>query len=180
MIKALLLTFFLYSVNLNLYATNIGISTGYKIPRFVSLKSNNINLRIGSSTNYPIILKYTKANLPIEIIDEFDVWRKTKDMYGNEGWILGSLLKGDRFAIIRNKDKILSELYSKPNGKIVGKIGNANIVKILNCLEEWCKIKYLQNKAWIKKDNIWGVYKDEEINPSFFQPLINLLWKIKI
>ena len=178
MFKAVLLAIFIFSINLNLYASNLGAYSGYKLPRYVSLKSNNINLRIGSSTNYPIILKYNKKNLPLEIIDEFDVWRKVRDIEGNEGWILGSLLKGDRFAIIINQYKILSKVYSKPYGKNLGLIGRSNIVKINNCLEDWCKIQHLEKKVWIKKENLWGVYKDEKINPSFFQPLINLIWRV--
>ena len=77
------------------YSNEIGQVTGYQIPRFVSLKSDEVNLRIGSSTNYPIILKYVTKNMPIEIIDEYERWRKIRDIKGNEGWILSDLLKGD-------------------------------------------------------------------------------------
>ena len=79
----------------NLYA-NKGPVTNLDMPRFVSLKSNDVNLRVGPSVNYPIELKYTQNNLPVEIIDEFDVWRKVKDYTNNTGWLHKSLLKGDR------------------------------------------------------------------------------------
>ena len=49
--------------------------------------------------NYPIELKYTQNNLPVEIIDEFDVWRKIKDSENNIGWLHKSLIKGDRFVL---------------------------------------------------------------------------------
>ena len=62
----------------NLYANKAPV-TNLEMPRFVSLKSNDVNLRVGPSVNYPIELKYTQNNLPVEIIDEFDVWRKIKD-----------------------------------------------------------------------------------------------------
>ena len=63
-----------------------GSVTGLDIPRFVSLKSDNVNLRVGPSTNYPITLKYITENLPIEIIDEFDSWRKTRDHENVRFW----------------------------------------------------------------------------------------------
>ena len=91
-----LILFFL--ISFNLYAKT-GSVTGLEIPRFVSLKSNDVNLRIGPSTNYPIRLKYIYKNLPIEIIDEFDVWRKARDHEGNVGWLHKSLIKGDRFVL---------------------------------------------------------------------------------
>ncbi len=169
---------FLYSTNLN--SDSIGSMTGYKIPRFVSLKSNDSNLRIGPSTNYPIILKYNTQNYPVEIIDEYENWRKIFDIYGNEGWIHKGLLKSERFAIINpsNDFKKNAEIFSKPEGNLIGLIGESNIVKIDICLINWCKIKYKEYSGWIKKDDIWGSYKDQIINLPFYQPLINFFWKI--
>lgn len=170
--------YFLSSIFVFAHAKNIGSDTGYKIPRFVTLKSNEVNLRVGSSTNYPIVLKYTTRNLPVEITDEYDVWRKTKDVEGNEGWIHKTLLQGDRYAIINQTYQNSVKLHSKPQGISIGEIGKFNIVKINSCLIDWCKIEYEKYKGWIKKENIWGAYKDEKINVSFFQYLINVIWKI--
>ena len=86
---------------LNLYAKK-GAVTKLELPRFVSLKSNDVNLRVGPSLNYPIELKYIQNNLPVEIIDEFDVWRKIKDHQHNKGWLHKSLIKGDRFVLTIN------------------------------------------------------------------------------
>ena len=92
-------------ISLNLYAEK-GTVTGFDIPRFVSLKSNEINLRVGPSINYPINIKYIRKNFPIEIIDEFDLWRKVSDHEGNTGWIKKGLLKGDRYVLtgIKNNE----------------------------------------------------------------------------
>ena len=76
-IKIINLILFLFT-SLNIYA-NTGSVTGFELPRFVSLKSNDVNLRVGPSINYPIKLKYIKKNLPVEVIDEHNVWRKIKD-----------------------------------------------------------------------------------------------------
>jgi len=162
-----------------LFAQQIGESTGFKIPRYVSLKSGEVNLRIGSSQNFPILLQYKTKNLPIEILDEYDVWRKISDINGNQGWIHETLLKGDRYAIINSSKKNKSAVFKHPNGKKIGEIGQNNIVKIKVCLDNWCHINFLQYKGWINKNEIWGVYKNEKINVPFYQPLINIIWKIK-
>ena len=178
MIKYFLSICCLFYVSFNLFAENIGSDTGYKIPRFVSLKSNDVNLRIGSSTNYPIILKYTMKALPVEIIDEYQVWRKINDREGNQGWIHKTLIQGDRYAIINQQYNSSVQIYSKPKGHIIGEIGEYNIVKIKICLNQWCKINYKKNSGWINKKYLWGVYNDEKINVSFYQPLINQFWKM--
>ena len=161
------------------YAQEIGSETGYDIPRYVSLKSNQTNLRIGSSTNYPIILKYVIENYPVEVIDEFNSWRKIIDFENNTGWIHETLLKGQRFAIILPSAKISAEVYSKPEGTKVGVIGRRNIVKINKCIVDWCQIMFQNNYSWIPKKKLWGVYLNEEINLPFYQPIFNLIWRIK-
>ena len=97
-----------------------GFETGLEIPRFVSLKSNNVNLRVGPSTNYPIILKYNTQNLPVEVIDEFDTWRKVMDHEGKIGWLHKSLIKGERFILTGHKSGNEINLYDRPEGKIIG------------------------------------------------------------
>ena len=176
MIRLIALLILLYSNQI--YAENIGKSTGFKIPRFVSLKSNNVNLRIGPSENYPIILNYNQKNLPVEIIKEHDLWRQIQDIEGNLGWILGSLLKGDRYGIIKSSSIEESKIFNFPKGVQIGTIGKNNIIKIKKCLTLWCLIQHQKIEGWVKKENIWGVYKTEIYNINFTQPLIEIYWNI--
>ena len=156
---------------------DFGPSTGLKIPRFVSLKSDEVNLRVGPSINYPKELQYIQKNLPIEIIDEYDLWRKITDIDGNKGWVHKSLIKSERYAIILPKNNKKVFVFSNPIGKKIGEIGKNNIVKLNNCLKKWCYIHFLNNKGWINKENLWGVYDNEIYKASFMQPIKNLYWK---
>ena len=174
-IKIIILILFLF-ISLNNYAKT-GSVTGFDLPRFVSLKSNDVNLRVGPSVNYPIKLKYIQKNLPIEIIDEFDVWRKIQDHENNIGWIHKSLIKGDRFILTVNNNENVKNIHNRPNGKLIGIIKSNNILNLEICLIDWCYISYKETSGWISKDYIWGVYKDEIYNRSFYQPIINQYWK---
>ena len=162
----------------SVYAEILGIETGLIIPRFVSLKSNNSNLRVGPGENYPIKLKYIVANTPVEIIDEYNDWRKINDHKGNLGWLHKSLIKGNRYAIIQPVYNSSAQIYNKPMGRLIGKIGKNNIVKINTCLLKWCLVSHSNNRGWITKNNLWGVYKKEKINIPFYQLIKNQIWKI--
>ena len=161
-------------------AETLGNETGLKIPRFVSLKSNNSNLRIGPSENYPIKLNYVIANTPVEIIDEYKNWRNIKDYEGNNGWVHKNLIKSKRFVIVDTPYEEGLQVFNKPKGNNIGKIGKRNILEVKTCLMNWCKIKYRKNTGWVNKLNLWGVYEKEIINIPFYQPMINLIWKINI
>ena len=150
-------------------AESIGPSTEFKMPRFVSTKSDESNLRVGAHTDYPIKLTYNIKNIPLEIIDEYEIWRKVNDIDGNQGWMHKSLLKGNRYGIIKTSHNQPAQIYNKPQGIIIGKIGNRNIVKINKCFSLWCSINYNNFKGWINKQNIWGVYENEEFNIPFYQ-----------
>ena len=176
--KTINLIFSLF-ICLNLYAKT-GSITGLDIPRFVSLKSNDVNLRVGPSINYPIKLKYIQENLPIQVIDEFDVWRKVQDHENNIGWIHKSLIKGERFILTFDKNKKEKKIYNRPNGKLVGIIKSNNIINLENCLIDWCYISHNYISGWISKDFIWGVYKDEIYNQKFYQTIIDQYWKFLV
>ena len=173
--KFIYLIFFL-CVSFNLYAKT-GSVTGLEIPRFVSLKSNEVNLRVGPSTNYPIELMYVTKNLPVEIIDEFDVWRKTKDHKGNIGWLHKSLIQGERFVLTGYKNDNDVDLYNRPNGNIIGAIKKNNILNLKNCILYWCKVSHANINGWILKKNIWGIYEIEIYNNKFYQPIISKYWE---
>ena len=174
----LFLLSFLIIVPTYLKAESVGQSTGFKLPRFVSTKSDESNLRVGADTDYPIQLTYTIKNFPLEIIDEYEIWRKVIDVDGNQGWAHKRLLKGNRYGIIKTAHNQPSQIYNKPEGIVIGKIGNRNIIKINKCFSSWCHISLKKHKGWINKINIWGVYADEEFDMPFYQFIINIYWKI--
>ena len=172
----LLITFIVISCNL--LAKQIGDVTGLAIPRFVSLKSDEVNLRIGPSINYPIVIKYVKQNIPVEIIEEHDVWRKVKDFNKNIGWIHKSLIQGDRYALIISSVSSNYNIHNRPNGKVIGHINNNNIVELKKCIENWCLVEHKILKGWILKSNIWGAYKKEMLNVRFNHRFVEFYWKI--
>ena len=173
----ILITILFTILCLDIYAKK-GPVTNLELPRFVSLKSNDVNLRVGPSVNYPIELKYTQINLPVEIIDEFDVWRKIKDNENNIGWLHKSLIKGDRFVLTVDKKNVTKIIYSRPNGNQIGMVEKNNILSLESCLKNWCLVSHQKIRGWLSKEYIWGVYETEVYNQSLFQPIINQYWKV--
>ena len=167
----------LFTISFKLHAKT-GSVTGLDIPRYVSLKSNEVNLRVGPSTNYPIELTYTTKNLPVEVIDEFDAWRKIKDHQNTTGWLHKSLIQGDRFILTGYKNNNNVNLYNRPNGNIIGVIKKNNILDLKNCILHWCKVSLENINGWVLKKNIWGIYEFEIYNDKLYQPILNLYWRV--
>ena len=174
-IKIINLILFLF-VSLNVYA-NTGSVTGFELPRFVSLKSNDVNLRVGPSINYPIKLKYIKKNLPVEVIDEYNVWRKIKDHENNIGWIHKSLIKGERNGIIISEINKHVYVYNNIFGRIIGEISIGSIVNLPKCKINWCYITKYNYKGWVKKEYIWGIKDDEVFGIGLYQTVTDYYFK---
>ena len=156
---------------------NIGKETGLEIPRYVSLKSNDANIRVGPSKNYPVEIKYIKKNYPLKILEEYGEWRKVEDFKKNNGWIHKSLISGTRTGIVLSKDNKNITLLNTINGNVIGEVGKGNIVYLKKCKIDWCLISTGNFKGWMDKKHIWGVKDAEIIKISFFQRFEDFYWK---
>jgi len=143
-------------------AQSLGSETKLPVPRFVSLRSNEVNLRTGPGTNYPVDWVYVRRGLPVEIIAEFDVWRKIRDWQGTVGWVHQSMLEGKRTARITGAER---DLRSEPaeSASIVARLAPGVIGRLLECEAAWCRIDADDYRGWLKRDEFWGTYPDEKV-----------------
>src|SRR5262249_7190806 len=94
---------FLVSVACNFSAVaagDSGDSGKLPIPRFVSLKSDKVNVRSGPTKDHEVTWVYTRTGLPVEITAEYENWRRIRDWEGAEGWVYHSLLSGRRTGLV--------------------------------------------------------------------------------
>jgi SH3-like domain-containing protein len=146
-------------------------ASGLPIPRFVSLKAKRVNMRVGPGQNYTVSWLYTKAAIPMEIIQEFDNWRRVRDFEGTEGWVFHSLLSGERSAVaapwMRGKTPlsyINLHVEATQNSTIRAKLEPGVIAKISQCNGQWCEVVTDKVKGWASQKELWGVYPNEAFN----------------
>lgn len=150
------------------YAETRGPS-GLPLPRFVSLKSQRVNMRVGPGRDYKVEWMYTKAGLPLEILQEYDNWRKVRDSEGEEGWILQSLLSSKRTAIVapwkRDEKNALIALKEAPdaNAAVLARLEPGVMTKVSECENGWCQIEAEKFQGYAMQDLLWGVYPNEKI-----------------
>ena len=161
-IKTLVIISFLVLMSSSSFAQMT--NSGLPLPRFVSLRQNQANLRSGPNERYPIEWVYFKKGLPLEIIAEFDVWRKVRDWEGSEGWIQKTLLSGKRTIRVNGIERTL---YSRPDekSKLVARVESGVVGRIIECPTEslYCKIEIDNIEGWLKRSDFWGVYTGEYI-----------------
>ena len=143
-----------------------GAITGLPVPRYVSLKSDRVNLREGPSKDHRTTWVFERAGLPVEITAEFDVWRKIRDSDGSEGWVLHSLLSGRRTAlVIPWKKDVTLPLYSqaRDDSNVVANLQSGVIANVKRCDGQWCRVFGDGFDGYEQQSNLWGVYPGEQV-----------------
>ncbi len=130
------------------------------LPRFASLQSGEVNMRAGPGETYPILWTYQRAGLPVEIIEEFDIWRRIRDHDGVVGWVKSTLLVGKRHVLVRDEQRPL-RASPEAGAKPVALIDPGVILKVLECSGDWCRLEVQGYKGWMMKTEFWGVYAAE-------------------
>lgn len=133
-----------------------------QLPRFATLRVGEVNLRTGPGERYPIDWVLIRKGLPVEIVQEFDVWRKIRDFQGSEGWVHQRMLTGARNVLIEGGVRILHvepDAASPP----VARAEAGVVARLIECRGPWCRVEAQGIKGWLKRDEVWGVYPDESV-----------------
>ena len=146
-----------------LYSTCYADNKKLPLPRFASIKSNEVNARAGPSIKSPIEWVFVKKGEPIEIVAEYEQWRQIIDMEGEGGWVHSSVLSGKRFVVVKGKEEL--QLIKDPhdiNHKITAKVKPMVRCQLNKCKDKWCKLRCKGVDGWIQRKSLWGVYMDEK------------------
>ncbi len=151
--------------------TDIAIATGsvsgLPVPRFVSLKSDRVNVRAGPTKDQDVRWVYTRAGMPVEITAEFENWRRIRDWEGAEGWVYHSLLSGKRSAVVVPTLKTdLVPLYEEPDAKSheVARLQSGVLGMLKSCNGNWCEFAGKNFDGWIRQERLWGAYPNEKVD----------------
>jgi SH3-like domain-containing protein len=146
-----------------------GSVTGLPVPRYVSLKTDRVNLREGPSKEHRTRWVYQRAGLPVEVTAEFETWRRVRDADGAEGWVLHSLLSGRRTALVAPWAKKKDENFAmrsaaSEEAAVVAQLQPGVVTSVASCSNTWCRISVGNINGFIRQERLWGVYPNEKVD----------------
>lgn len=137
-----------------------GPVTNLPIPRYVSLKSAEGNVRRGPSLSHRIDWVYTRRALPLQVTAEFGHWRRVRDRDGAGGWMHYSLLSGVRTVLVE-ENMVSLRLQPSENAIAVARAEAGVVARLGRCTIDWCRITAGRERGWVPKSALWGVDPDE-------------------
>ncbi|MGH2341524.1 SH3 domain-containing protein [Segnochrobactraceae bacterium EtOH-i3] len=141
--------------------------TGLPLPRFVSLKAGKVNVRAGPTSKHPVKWVFLKSALPVEVVQEFDNWRRIRDSEGEEGWVFHTLLSGRRTGLVEpwaGGQRINMYASADDQARVVAIIAPKRVVTLKECDGTWCEGSIEGVRGFVHQKQLWGVYPDEKFD----------------
>jgi len=143
-------------------AASIAAESKRRLPRFVSLRSDEINVRTGPGERYPIQWVLRRRFMPVEIIAEFEIWRRIRDWEGAIGWVHQRTLSGRRSIIVTGRIRTLRR-RPRSDAPSVARAEPRIVGRLLSCRKSWCRVDIQGRRGWLRRRAFWGVYPKELI-----------------
>lgn len=134
---------------------NVGSQTGLPLPRFVSLRTAEVNARTGPGKRYPIDWVYKRKNLPVQVVDEFGTWRKIRERDGTESWIHQTMVSGKDTALVVTNEALLYDSNSK-RSRPIARLQSGLIAEVVRCQDDRCQLQIANQRGWVAKADLWG------------------------
>jgi SH3-like domain-containing protein len=138
-------------------------ASGLPVPRWVSVRAGRVNVRRGPSMDQDVVWTYVRAGVPVEIIAEFDSWRRIRDASGETGWVKAQMLDGRRTVLVTGRVNTAILNSPKAEADVVAYAAPGLQAQLVGCHGEWCEISARGFDGYVSRDRLWGVYSEETI-----------------
>jgi SH3-like domain-containing protein len=132
-------------------------ASGFCIPRWLSLKRNEVIGRKGPGTDYPPVWIYRVRGLPVQVVAETSDWRRICDPDGGAAWVHRLMVDGRRTVMALGATPLA--LHRKPAqiAPVSGLLNGRALASLDRCEDGWCKLKAAGVVGWVTADQVWGV-----------------------
>jgi SH3-like domain-containing protein len=142
----------------------VSLAAERELPRFVSIKAEKAYLRTGPGTRYPVEWVYTRRDLPVEVVAEFDSWRQVRDSKGTMGWMHSQVLSSKRSVVVTGEATRPLRREAREDSDAIAKLEPGVIARLLMCQPAWCRVEISKFRGWLPRATIWGVREGENVD----------------
>ncbi len=137
-------------------ATKCKTRSGFPVPRFVSLKSGEVNARKGPGEDHRILWVWRVKNMPLMVVAESRDWRKVRAPDGDEAWVKAQMVDGGS-SVMRTRPGDLPLLEKpKAGARTVAYLRSGAVAVQRKHKDGWNQLKAGGEEGWAPADEVWG------------------------
>ncbi|MCX8515851.1 MAG: SH3 domain-containing protein [Alphaproteobacteria bacterium] len=125
------------------------------LPKLVSLRWRDINVRKGPSKSFPTTFSLHEKGLPLILTRRHGDWREVMDWEKSKGWVLRDALSDEKTLMINvGQTSLLSAPMRDSNSRAISLaiLKKGVTAKIISCEAQWCHIETFVGKktGWVR------------------------------
>jgi SH3-like domain-containing protein len=140
--------------------------SGLPVPRWVSLKSGQINARVGPGNDYRILWTYRSKGLPVQVIAETRDWRRVCDPRGGVAWINAGTTSGHRMVLRMGRVPVAMRAKPERDAPVAAYLAGRSLAGLDRCKDGWCKLRLDGVSGWIPAAEVWGADERQQCRPN--------------
>ena len=142
----------------------LGVVTKLPVPRFVTLRTNQVNFRAGPGFQYPVSWIYQRDGLPVEVIGEFDVWRQVLAPDGGTGWVHQATIRSRRGFMI-TAEQVALRADPSATANVVAYLDAGVTGTLIACdgISGFCKASTGHVSGYLALADFWGAFPGEVV-----------------
>lgn len=130
--------------------------SGFCVPRWLSLKSNEVRARRGPGTDYPALWIYRARGLPVQVVAETADWRRICDPDGGAVWVHRSMVDGRRMVMAPATGSVPLLADPKAGARANAILVPRGLASLERCEKGWCRIEAGGASGWAPQSALWG------------------------
>lgn len=122
---------------------------------YLSVTTDNANVRTGPGTKYPVAMELFKG-YPLKVLKQKGEWYKVTDYEKDSGWIHDSIVKKNNSVIVNAKQSV--NMRSNPSTKatIIADVERGVVLTRLSVRDKWVNVKHSSGTVgWIYGSLLW-------------------------
>jgi SH3-like domain-containing protein len=130
--------------------------SGQPVPRWLSLKSDEVRARFGPGLDYRILWEYQVSGLPVQVVAETTEWRKICDPEGGVAWVHRSVVSSRRSAFNASDTEIPIRSGPSATAPLRARLSAHALVAMEDCEDGWCEVRAHRMRGFVRQQDIFG------------------------
>jgi len=130
--------------------------SGQPVPRWLSLKSDEVRARFGPGLDYRILWEYRVSGLPVQVVAETTEWRKICDAEGGLAWVHRSVVSSRRSVLNASDAEIAIRAGRSDTAQVRARLSPHALASIDACEEGWCEVRVRRLRGFVKQGEVFG------------------------
>lgn len=127
-----------------------------KVPYWASIRSAEVNMRVGPGEDYRILWVYHRQNLPLKVLRTKEGWRFVEDPDGAKGWVLARFLTRERSGFVRGNEPAAMREGASGETRLMWRLSPGVVGLLGDCAGGWCQFAVGPRKGYVEQARIWG------------------------